>query len=270
MSPRHRRYKRRVDLAVFQRLCRFVRWAGPELEARDILRMILRSGQWSTAELGRRADAQERDWAQRGRSPAAELPAAVCGEWENRRAFRLPGRSGRTVIVPLHGRVDYGGTWRRGPSANRIPNLLKGQAPTVDGLRALVGELREVLGLLVNGPRLDAYERITDRLRGQVIVEPYISLIWDPPPRREELREAHRIVGDDFGTYCFLVLLWLVSDGQLDRLGRCPVDRQFFIRLRRGGGRLRHHAFCSDGCRSKHYKMQQAARAARRKGSARS
>lgn len=271
---KRRRYQRRVDLSAFQRLCRFVRWTAPDLEARDVLRILRVSQQWSTAELARHADHLERIWAKNGHTLAEAVPEAVTGEFQA--LGHLPGRRGRSLpreedlsgvwlTLPGLGQVDYGPNWPRSPW-ERVPSLLQGLPPTVAALRELVDDLRDVLSCLVEGPEGFGHSRIADRLAGQVTLVPFCNLKQDDAsPGRHELRAGYRIVGDDFGTFCYLVLFRLVSEGQVGRLGRCPIDDQFFIRVRRGGGRRRHHEFCSDVCRSKHHKMRVAARAARRR-----
>jgi hypothetical protein len=71
------RYRRRLDLDAFHRLCRFVRWAGPDLEARDVLRILSHAEGWSTVQIDRTAEKLGQELARRTLTPAQVVPAAV-------------------------------------------------------------------------------------------------------------------------------------------------------------------------------------------------
>jgi hypothetical protein len=189
-----RRYERRPDLDAFHRPCRFVRWAGPDLEARDVHRILSHAEGWSTAQIDRHAGQLEHELACRALTAAQVVPAAVTGEWERRRTIWVRGRSGRLLRWTSSGSRDLGTNtaFSASPSSLKVPGLINGAPPTPPALQALTTDLRETLALLVEGQHGVAYDRIASWIRGRITLEP-VGEITFGPPRREAWRAGWRI-----------------------------------------------------------------------------
>lgn len=282
-SPKPRKsYQRRVDLAPYQRLMRFLRWMSPELSPLDVLRMLPQSEKWNTEQLARYVADLSRAIEQSGESLATLVPWAVIGRWgwptksrvieghtmyyqedpdtDRIRAVRPPG-------LP-HVMLSQGIAWVGLEQGQAV--LLDGQFPTVEGLCRLATFLRDVLEDLCETDISRIRQRWGERVplvldffnngevRAVIRLEPSIHGRITPSirivsrheggtPRSTWYIEEHP-QGYDFAAYCAWMIVQMIRDGHAWRVTRCTSCQAWFLRVRRERqGQPRH--FCSDACR---------------------
>jgi hypothetical protein len=283
-SPKPRKhYQRRVDLAPYQRLMRFLRWMSPELSPMDVLRMLPQSDAWSQPQLHDHTDSLRRTLEQQGESLAPLVPQAVLGEWEwptksrvieghtvyyqgeiNKGPVRVVRWPGLPIVRLLGPGLPYVGLERGQPA------LIEGSLPTVETLCHLADELRDILEEFSDTD----YERIQQRWGSATI---HVPDFYSKGEVRVLLRISPRIAGKispnvtvhyrsvdgsyrliwsiedvplgyDFRAYCLWQLVQLIRDGHAPRVTRCTQCQAWYLRVRRDPTDRPTH-FCSDECR---------------------
>jgi hypothetical protein len=180
-SEARKPYERRIDLAPYQRLMRFVCWMSPTLTAMDVLRMIPESESWTHEQAIRYASDLDDAIAHgveplRGGAPGAlpvmvrpriatfKEPLAALVPWAIIGGWTWPTRSrviqGQTIYYqgdpakgPVRGVESHGLPYVGGlPLGVRPPVMeqgkpvwLEGELPTVTGLCHLAADLRDIL-----------------------------------------------------------------------------------------------------------------------------
>lgn len=219
-------YEKRVDLAPYRRLVRFIRWINPALSAEHVLRILPEADTWSS-----------REWAKQGQ----RLKQALAGE----RTCTLPELIPYFVI----GWGRKSGRWTRelldGRRYTNEPLWLGKRPPTITGLCRLADDLRRTLDLLLQQGAWVAFDCIADEIDGRIVKK----YSWVGPRGAAGYSRADEEVKDnDFRTYCFALLARLLHEGHGWRVTQCDQCRGFFLKTRRDPPG-RPSRFCSEQCR---------------------
>lgn len=227
-KPRRPRkaYEKRVDLAPYRRLLRFIRWMTPALSAEDVLRMLPESDTRST-----------REWAKQTRL----LEQALGGEQTRTLTELVP------YFVVVWGQKS--GRWTRelldGRRYTNEPLWLRKRPPTITGLCRLADDLRRTLDLLLQQGEWVAFDCIADEIHGRIVK----TFSWvGPRGATGHSRADEEIKDNDFRTYCFGLLARLLHEGHGWRVTQCAKCRGFFLKTRRDPPG-RPSRFCGEQCR---------------------
>jgi hypothetical protein len=230
-------YEKRVDLADYQRLMRFLRWMNPQLSAEDALRMLPESDAWSARQLKERARTLDKDLTQPRQLPRpfplrVLIPYIVANKWgwpvKTPDGRYLQGT--RLVAAPT---LPYGEVI--------FPILLKNRYPTIKGLCRLASDLRKPLQYYIEGKEAWAGGRIATAIEGRIV----LRLVRT---RERGFQWTNEVEDLDFRVYCFWLLGQLLVEGHAWRVACCVQCAGFFLKTRRDPPD-RPSRFCSEQCR---------------------